>query len=232
MRTVLARATLALALVLALAGCGAPPSPSPQPAPAPPPAPPPQPAAPVDDLGGGAVGDLRSARFDLRLPLPDIRGWRIEDAREPWLTATHAASSTALLVRTWRADDRASRAACEAQARLWRDLPGGSATPLVEQRRIDVPPGFDTVVEIGVSEAKQPGQPASDPRASRPAPAEVSGFAVAFGGRARRCFAYVVTTRAAGPGAERQVAARLAAMVEVSLAGLRLESELVPVVPR
>jgi hypothetical protein len=89
----------------------------------------------------------------------------------------------------------------------------------VERRRIDVPAGFDTVVELGVA---APGGPGGG----------VGGFAVAFGGWARRCFAYVVTTRAAGAGAERVVASRLAAMVEVSLLGVRLESELSPVIPR
>jgi hypothetical protein len=203
--------------LLLSAACGPPPD-----AAGPPPRPavsPPAPVAPPPDVLSGPPGAYHSIRFDLRLPLPDSAGWRVEDAREPWLSATHAASSTSLLVRTWRPDDRASRAACEAQARLWRDLPGGEGAVLVERRRIDVPAGFDTAVEIGIVAPARAGLP-------------VEGFAVAFGGWARRCFAYVVTTRAAGPEAERAVAGRLAAMVEVSLAGVRLESDLSPAIPR
>ncbi|WP_437776479.1 hypothetical protein [Sorangium sp. So ce1097] len=201
----------AAALLALLAACA--------PAPAAPPPPPPRPAAPPPStLGDGQFGEYRSDRFDLRLPLPDARGFRVEDGEGPWLVATHAASSTSLLVRTWREDGRASRAACEARARLWRDLPRPDRDLTAVERRIDVPEGFDTVVEIGVADAP-PGAP-------------IEGFAVAFGGYGRRCFAFIAETRAAGPSAERVVAERLAAVVEISLGGLRLEREVAPAVPR
>lgn len=207
-----AAALLALLAAALLAACA--------PAPAAPPPSPPRPAAPPppSTLGEGELGVYRSERFDLRLPLPDARGFRVEDGEGPWLVATHAASSTSLLVRTWREDGRASRAACEARARLWRDLPRPDRDLTAVERRIDVPEGFDTVVEIGVADAP-PGAP-------------IEGFAVAFGGYGRRCFAFVAETRAAGPSAERVVAERLAAVVEISLGGLRLEREVAPAVPR
>ena len=199
-------------------------------APPPPPAPAPAPAAPAQpaDLGGGELGAYTSRRFDLKLPLPDGRGWRVKDGPAPWLVATHAASSTALLVRTWRDDGRANRGSCEARARLWRDLPRREDAASIERRALDVPAGFDTVVEIGVSDP--PRRASGQPAGAGNAP--IAGFAVAFGGWARRCFAFVATTQATGPGAARLVAARLAAVVEVSLAGLTLESELAPAVPR
>ncbi|WP_437587074.1 hypothetical protein [Sorangium sp. So ce1000] len=175
---------------------------------------------PASTLGDGELGEYRSDRFDLRLPLPDARGFRVEDGEGPWLVATHAASSTSLLVRTWREDGRASRAACEARARLWRDLPRPAEGLTAEERRIDVPEGFDTVVAIGVA----------DTHASPGAP--IDGFAVAFGGSGRRCFAFIAETRARGPDAERLVAERLAAVVEISLGGLRLLREIAPAVPR
>ncbi|WP_438023683.1 hypothetical protein [Sorangium sp. So ce233] len=203
----------AAALLALLPACAA--------APAAPPPPPPRtalPPPPPSTLGDGELGEYRSERFDLRLPLPDARGFRVEDREGPWLVATHAASSTSLLVRTWREDGRASRAACEARARLWRDLPRPDRSLTAVERRIDVPEGFDTVVEIGVADAP-PGAP-------------IEGFAVAFGGYGRRCFAFIAETRAAGPSAERLVAERLAAVVELSLGGLRLEREVAPAVPR
>jgi hypothetical protein len=86
------------------------------------------------------------------------------------------------------------------------------------QRRIDVPEGFDTEVAIGVAEA--------------PSGAPLDGYALAFGGFGRRCFAFAASTRARGPSAERLVAERLAAVVEISLRGLRLENEVAPVLPR
>jgi hypothetical protein len=196
-----------------MTACAPPPAP---PAPPPSPSPSPSPPPPPVDLAGGEPGEYRSRRFDLRLPLPDARGWRVEDGGAPWLVATHAASSTALLVRVWRDDARANRGACEARARLWRDLPRREDAASIERRPIDVPAGFDTVVEIGVIEPPR-GAAGGEP---------IAGFAMAFGGWARRCFAFVATTQAAGPGAARLVAARLAAVVEVSLAGAALESEL------
>ncbi|WP_437955799.1 hypothetical protein WME76_30505 [Sorangium sp. So ce119] len=208
----LAAARLAAALLALLPACAAAPAAPPPPPRAAPPPPPPS------TLGDGELGEYRSERFDLRLPLPDARGFRVEDGEGPWLVATHAASSTSLLVRTWREDGRASRAACEARARLWRDLPRPDRSLTAVERRIDVPEGFDTVVEIGVADAP-PGAP-------------LAGFAVAFGGYGRRCFAFIAETRAAGPSAERLVAERLAAVVEISLGGLRLEREVAPAVPR
>ena len=214
------RGALACAALSLAPACGAPPPPA-----EPPPATPitrPKPAPPPADLGG-AAGEHRSARFDLLLPLPDGAGWRVDDAGTPWLVATHAASSTTLLVRAWRPGGLVNRQACEEQARLWRDLPGREGAAVAERRRIDAPAGFDTEVEIGVAtgieEAAQPGAP-------------VTGFVAAFGGWARRCFAYAAVTRAEGAGAARVVAARLAALVEVSLAGVRLESELQPALRR
>ncbi|WP_437294260.1 hypothetical protein [Sorangium sp. So ce426] len=208
-RRALAPAAALLALVPACA-------PAPAAPPGPPrPAPPAQAASTLDD---GELGEYRSDRFDLRLPLPDARGFRVEDGEGPWLVATHAASSTSLLVRTWREDGRASRAACEARARLWRDLPRPGEGLTAAERRIDVPEGFDTVVAIGVADSP-PGAP-------------IDGFAVAFGGSGRRCFAFVAETRAAGPSAEQLVAERLAVVVEISLGGLRLLREIAPAVPR
>jgi hypothetical protein len=205
---------LAAALLFPLPACAphraAPPRPAPPPAASPAPAPP-------SDLGAGVLGEVRSRRFDLRFQLPDAGGFRVEDAKEPWLIATHAAAATQILVRTFREDGRASREVCEARARLWRALPRREGSLLVDERRLDVPAGFDTVAETRVAEAA-PGAP-------------LDGFVLAFGGRARRCFVFVAATRAVGPGAERLVAVRLATIVEVALAGVQLESEL-SAVPR
>ncbi|AUX46161.1 hypothetical protein SOCE26_076660 [Sorangium cellulosum] len=207
-----AAALLLLVSVCAASAC----APAPPPPPPPPPrsAPPPPPA----DLGEGELGEYRSERFDLLLPLPDARGFRVEDGGDPWLVATHAAAQTSLLVRAWREDGRASRAACEARARLWRDLPRRDPSFTAVERRIDAPEGFDTLVEIGVAETP-PGAP-------------IQGFALAFGGSGRRCIAFIAETRARGPSAERLVAERLAAVVEISLGGLRLLREVAPAVPR
>jgi hypothetical protein len=197
-------------LAAALVGCG------PAPAPAPPPAPP---AAPVQgaDLRGGPFAEIRSDRFGLSFALPDGRAWQVDDRQEHWLTARHAASGSLLVVRTWREDENATRDRCEQKARLWRDLPKREGADVFARKRVDVPRGFDTRVELGVVPAA--------------AGAPVGGFAMAFGGSAKRCFAFVYTTSAAGPGAETLLADRLAAMTE-SLETVAQRSALAPEIPR
>jgi hypothetical protein len=215
----LAAATAVIGLVTLAApeitGCGSPREPA-----KPPPSPPPSPAAETaaPDLASGAVGEYRSDRFDLLLPLPDGARWRIEDARSPWLEGTHKPAAAALLVRVWREPEIMNRARCEAQARLFRSLPDRERAVVIEERRIDVPRGFDTVFQVGViaSDREQP----------------ITGFVTAFGSRVRRCFAYVLTTSASGKGAEERIAARLASIVLISLSNISLEDDGAKVIPR
>jgi hypothetical protein len=201
------------AAALLAGGCEAPP-------PVPPPAPsavetaPPAPSA----APPSAFGTYHSRRFELRVALPDGHGWRIDDHSGPWLSATHEATGSALLVRTWTEDGRATRARCEDQARLWQKLPDPGVTESVQRQSINAPDGFDTLVQVGVVPGK-PGAP-------------FEAFAVAFGARAHRCFAFVYTTSASGPGAEAIVGERLAAIVERSLGGVVIESALTPRIPR
>jgi hypothetical protein len=201
---------------LALAGCAevTPAAPPPAPgvvAPAPAHAPPPSFAGPW--------GTYRSERFSLSIPLPDGHAWRIDDHAGPWLSATHTLSTSALLVRSWAEDGRASRPRCEERARLWRKLPERSDAEVMQERSLNAPDGFDTKVEVGLQPGKKPGDP-------------ISAFAVAFGSHVHRCFAWAFTTTAAGPGADAAIAERLAAMIDGSLAKVVLENELVPRIPR
>lgn len=186
--------------------------------------PPPQPVASraastaIDPLAAGAWGLFRSRRFDLSLPLPDGKAWRIDDHRESWLVAVHDPTGSTLLVRTWREDEVVGRSRCEERARLGRRLPSRQGAQIVESRRIDVPPDHDTLVEAGI--------------VATGAGAPIDGFVMAFGARARRCFAYVFTTRATGTDAARWMAERLSAMVEGSLSEIALKSDLDPSIPR
>jgi hypothetical protein len=89
---------------------------------------------------------------------------------------------------------------------------------IIAQQTVDVPSGFDTLVEVGIDAAA--------------AGENLSGFVTAFGGRGHRCFAYVFKTTAGGPGREQVVGERLGVMVERSLLLTKLHSELVPEIPR
>ena len=192
------------------------------------PLPRPPPAAP--DLTTGARRDFASKRFDLRLPLPDGQAWRVDDERTPWLLAKHDASSSTLMVRVWREDDLVNRARCEERARSWAKLPHAEGAQIIEQRAVPLPAGFDTRFIAGVSRASAPRGAIGAQEGHRGE--TIHGFVVAFGGWARRCFAYVFRTQAAGDGAVRLIGERLATMVEGSLLDIELTSDLAPTIPR
>jgi len=207
------RAVLGAAL---LVGCGAPVTSPARPAPVA--------VAPLarakEGLGDGPWGEFVSKRFGVRVPLPDGKAWRIDDHTEHWLMATHGPSGAVLLLRAWREDSVVNRQRCEDKARLWRKLPERGPAEIVERRAVNVPKDFDTVVEIGVVATRGP---ASD---------RIDAFAMAFGGWAHRCFAYVFTTSARGQGAEEVVGERLGTMVQGSLEKLSFESEVEPRIER
>ncbi|APR82474.1 Hypothetical protein A7982_07823 [Minicystis rosea] len=200
----------ALALLACEPAQPAAPPPPPTAAPPPPPAPPP--------AFAGASGTFRSERFGLRLPLPDGRAWRIDDHAGPWLTASHPATSSSLLVRSWTEDGRANRARCEERARLWYKLPERAGAEILQDRAVDAPAGFDTRLLVGIVSGA-PNTP-------------IGAFALAFGAHAHRCFVWAYTTSASGPGAERALGERLATMVEASLTKVTQENELVPTIRR
>jgi hypothetical protein len=168
----------------------------------------------VDALLARPLGLFDSPRSPLRLPLPDPGGWRESAERSSFLVLEHPASSSRLLVRLWHEDANMTREECERRARLGRDLPPSPGATSLSRERVDVPSGFDTVAEAGVSTAGQ-GAP-------------IGGHVVAFGGWAHQCFSYVFTTSVAGPRAEQIVAARLALMRDESLARLTVRSDLEP----
>src|SRR5262245_42562151 len=95
-QTALGQLAAAVAAALFTAACG----PAAQPPPPPPPTPTAAPAAErASDLETGKVGEFHSKRFQITLPLPDGRAWKIDDHSGTWLVATHAASSSELAVR-------------------------------------------------------------------------------------------------------------------------------------
>lgn len=182
-------------------------------------------AAAPKGLGDGRAGEFVSARFGLKLPLPDGKSWRIDDHGGHWLIATHAAAASELVVRAWREEAVMNRGRCEARARFWRKLPERESADIVEKHSVNVPPDFDTVVEVGVIAPVPAGKNGKAGEALR-------GFAMAFGGKGRRCFAWIYTTSAGGPGAEAVLGERLATMVQGSLGATTTVNELEPQIDR
>jgi len=183
------------------------------------------PVAAVKGFGDGRAGEFVSLRFGLKLPLPDGGGWRIDDHAGSWLVAKHGSAASELVVRVWREEVVMNRARCEERARIGRKIPEREGVDSVEKRAVDVPQGFDTVVEVGVNAPAPAGKKA---RAGE----DLRGFALAFGGKGKRCFAWIYTTSAGGPGAEAVLGDRLATMVQGSLGAMTTVNELDPQIER
>ena len=179
----------------------------------------------VTALGDGPVGEFVSLRFGLKLPLPDGKAWKIDDHDSGWLIAKHGGSASDLVVRVWREETVMNRARCEERARIWRKIPERESADIVEKRAVDVPTGFDTVVEVGVIAPARVGKKAK-------AGEDLRGVAMAFGGKGKRCFAWIYTTSAGGPSAEVVLGERLARMVQGSLSATATVNELEPQIDR
>lgn len=122
------------------------------------------------------------------------------------------------MLRLWRDENRMNRDKCEAKARSYRTLPRREDSEILEEKSLDLPPGFDTKAVVGLVPDEQTG--------------ELFGFVMAFGGFAHKCFTYVYVTSASGAGADVKVADRLAKIVESSLSKIRFDTDLDPELDR
>ncbi len=151
-----------------------------------------------------------SKRLQVSLPLPDRKGWTLVRDRSSFLVMAHEATSSSLIVRVWRERENMNRARCEERVRMIRDLPVRGRE--INRRLMDLPADFDTQVDVGFA-ASPPGEP-------------LAGYLLAFGGHARRCFAFAYETTALGPQAEQTVADRLVVIDGLTLEGLELRSDI------
>ena len=175
-------------------------------------------APPAIDFSTRSWRAYDSLAQGLSMPLPEDLEWRVEDAKDAWLVAKHAPTKTEIVARMLPTEGLANRARCEAHARELRALPVRDDAIVIEKKRVDLPSGFDTVIEVGIL-ATKPGRP-------------ITGYVLAFGGWSKKCFAYALTTSAMGRGAEEAVGDRLALFVERWFLKMRFANDLSPMVPR
>jgi hypothetical protein len=151
---------------------------------------------PVRNVFDAGYRNIEVLGQNLVLELPDAEGWRRERRERQGWEATHAATGSRLMVRTWHADGRVGRGDCERQMRLWRpDLPF-----LPPELRIDQHGG--TVAEYAADVVA--GVDAS--------PLEARGLVSIFGTEGRECLCLIFSTSARGEGASGLVAGRLGTM--------------------
>jgi len=160
-----------LALVAVVLGCGS--------APSKPVTPPPLPPEPPAFTAGSRLLRFHSTRFDISVPLPDGKSWRIDDHHAPVMRATHEATRSIVELAIWREDDLVNRAMCEKRA-YEKHLIQEPAGDEISTELVGIPTGWDTGVWIGADHDDK----------------TITGQLVAFGAFIHKCMAFRFETKA------------------------------------
>lgn len=139
---------------------------------------------------------FHSKRFGLVLPLPDGKGWKINDHSQTELVATHATTTSKLVVTVFADPELMSRQKCEEKARERKLVPAGEMRT-VEQQIVTGPEAYDTRVWIAVEPPTTPGKP-------------IVGHVFAFGGFLRKCLFFHFRSEVPTPKDEEALSSRLA----------------------
>ena len=145
--------------------------------------------------GDAAWGKFHSKRYQLTIPLPDGRGWKIDDHHAPELVATHEPTSSRLTVLATREPDLMNRARCEARARTLGLVPASALTTVEDDVHVG-PDAYDARVWVAVD----PGRP--DGR--------IEGHVFLFGAFLRQCLLVHLSTAVPSSRDEGVLASRLA----------------------
>ncbi len=78
-------------------------------------------------------GKFHSKRFQLTVPLPDGRAWKIDDHREPDLVAVHPPTDSRLTLTVTREPELMNRQRCEERARARGWIPKGPLSTVDDQ---------------------------------------------------------------------------------------------------
>jgi hypothetical protein len=158
-------------------------------------------AARPEPLASGFDGTLRTIEArgqGLELTLPDASGWRHDPRQRATWVATHAATGSVLVARTWRADTISRPEDCEREMRLWRpDLPVLRSEERFESRQLSLAGGYVASFTSGARSTAAPGR-------------LVLGHAQLFASDGRSCMCLAFSTSAEGADAARAIGERLA----------------------
>jgi hypothetical protein len=150
------------------------------------------PAYATDD---GSWGKFHSKRFQLTVPLPDGRAWKIDDHRSPELVAVHPPTSSRLTILATQEEELMNRQRCEerAKARSW--MPKAATLTTVEDQVHVGPDAYDSRVWVAVDAVKEGGG--------------VEGHVYLFGAFLRRCLLVHLSTSVPSARDEEVLASRL-----------------------
>lgn len=158
---------------------------------------------------GAGWGKYHSKRFNLTVPLPDGKSWKIDDHRSPELTAVHAATSTRVQLIATQETGLMNRQRCEERAKSLGWLEGAARFTTLEDEVHVGPDAYDSRVWV----ALDPGGPSGS----------VAGHVFLFGAFLRRCLLVHYATSVASAKEEDQLASRLAVASARIVKGIALD---------
>jgi hypothetical protein len=149
-----------------------------------------------------AWGKFHSKRFQVTVPLPDGRAWKIDDHRTPELIATHAGTTSRLTLVATQEDQLMNRQRCEerARARGWIEK---STLTTVDDQVVVGPDAYDSRVWVALDAVKAPS-------ASTGQSGGIEGHVFLFGAFLRRCLLVHLSTSVPSAKDEEVLASRLA----------------------
>ena len=156
----------------------------------------------------GRWGRFHSERFQLSIPLPDGRSWKIDDHRKPELHAVHPPTSSRLVVFAENQEDLMNRHRCEARARARGYVPEAHLTTL-EDDVVTFPGAYDSRVWVAL-DAGRPG-------------GGIDGHVFLFGAFLRRCLLVHLTTGVPSAKDDDVLSSRLAIARARIIGGLSLD---------
>ena len=202
----------ALSFCLGIAGCGEPPTPVVAPT-RPESSAKPEPASP--EFAESTWGKFHSERFQLTLPLPDGKRWKIDDHTQRELVAKHAGTSSVVTVYTSFERELVNHQACEDRARDAGLVPKELRT--VESVVTVGPEAFDSRIWVAIDGGKDGGTGGGKNQKG------LTGHVFLFGANIRKCLFVHLETTVATPEEEPKLSARLASARVRMLGELKID---------
>jgi hypothetical protein len=158
-----------------------------------------------------AWGKFHSKRFQLTLPLPEGRAWKIDDHAKRELVATHPPTTSRLTVYAWYDTELMNHAKCEARARGEGLVPKGELKTVDSEITVG-PDAFDSRIWVAADSPEKNG-------AKQP----LNGHLFLFGAFIRRCLFVHLETQVPSRDDEDVLSNRLAVARVRLLGGLKLD---------
>jgi hypothetical protein len=140
-------------------------------------------------------GKFHSKRFQVTIPLPEGRAWKIDDHRAPELVAKHPPTSSSLSLRSTQEEELMNRQRCEVRARALGWVPEDPLTTVEDQVQTG-PDAYDSRVWVAIQVARSGGA--------------LEGHVFLFGAFLRRCLLVHFATQVPSAQDEEVLASRLA----------------------